>query len=132
MTITELYTTHETSPVTGILLVKPYSNRINDVNKAPVFFQMYAQKHRVVPQYLICISINIGVVANKVSGRFSYQLHPYSNHEVITISASYGWADEIDIYDAIDYMSHKIKVDQLENSIFLTNKIYLTSRKRTT
>ena len=131
MTIGELYNVYVTSPVTGILLVKPSGGEIKDENNAPVFLQKYAQKHSVIPKQLVCVSINIGTIANISAGRFSCEIREYENHKIISVSANYGWADKIDIYDAIRYASDKLSLDLLKNSIFMTSKVYLTSRART-
>jgi KUP system potassium uptake protein len=132
VTIAELYQTYDVSPRTGILLVKPEGKEVNEENQAPVFLQKYVHKHGVIPEKLVCINIVIDTIANNDTvNRFSLKKITYSNHEIISIIAKYGWADKININDAMDYASEQIGKDLSENSIFITSKVYLESRRRT-
>jgi K+ transporter len=134
LTIAELYDNpaYVLSPVTGILLVKPQKDGADENNRAPVFLQKYALKHRVIPEKLVCINIQIGARANRsLEKRFSCESKNYGNHTIISISARYGWADNIDIHEALVYASQELGLNLSENSIFITSKVYLQSRLRT-
>jgi K+ transporter len=131
-TIADLYRNYDVSDLTGVLLLKPDGGKLSDENAAPVFLDTYARKHNVIPRRLVCVSLNVDTAANKSTDRFVCEETQCANHTLIYISATYGWADKVNIYEALEYASKQLNRDLYYKSMFITSDVTILSHKRST
>jgi KUP system potassium uptake protein len=138
VTLSELYQEYDLkcSDKIGVLLTRPGEQLATGSNLVPAFLVQYARKHGVLPYQLISLTINTDSnIATKKDNRFKLHKYTIDNHTIYHLEVVLGWADKVNVYQAIQYADHKLQkeegIDLFNNYILITGEVDIQSRSRT-